>query len=213
MAGPVRRGLDTVQCDPVVLGALLTWSGQYWPDAERPARARWVEALVAWPGVQLADRAHPSRPPRKPALQQVVAIGLAWIAPDGAVQRIGALGTPDSREAELLRQFFQFVGDQRPRLVGWNSGRFDLPVLTNRAVRWEIPAPGFYAVDAYRGRYDEVAHRPHGPARFLRGRPAAGPGRTGRRARPAGQAARHRQRRVGVVAGGRRGGHPPLQCA
>lgn len=52
----LSRGLDTVQCDPVVLGALLAWSGQYWPQAERATRARWVEALVAWPGVQIPDR-------------------------------------------------------------------------------------------------------------------------------------------------------------
>lgn len=94
----------------------------------------------------------------KPALQQVVAIGLAWIDADGTVQRLGALGALDHPEAELLRQFFQFVGDRQPRLVGWNSGGFDLPVLINRALVCDVAAPAFYAVDAYRRRYDEKAH-------------------------------------------------------
>lgn len=52
----VSRGLERVELDPVVLGACLAWSGQYWPTADRATRARWAQALVAWPGLQIADR-------------------------------------------------------------------------------------------------------------------------------------------------------------
>lgn len=46
----------------------------------------------------------------------------------------------------------------------------------------------------------------------LRGLPAPGPVRTGRRPGPAGQAVRLRRRRVDLVAGRRRGAHSPVLC-
>lgn len=98
----------------------------------------------------------------KPGCQQIVAIAAAWIDDNGALRRLKALGTVDSDEATLVRQFFELVSTHHPRLVGWNSGGFDLPVLVYRALVHQIAAPKFYTwgepYQGYRKRFDETAH-------------------------------------------------------
>jgi predicted PolB exonuclease-like 3'-5' exonuclease len=98
----------------------------------------------------------------KPACQQIVAIAAAWIAPNGALQRLGALGDQDWTEAQLVQAWFDLVAHHRPRLVGWNSGGFDLPVLVYRAMVHRVVAADFYQVGepyhSYRRRFDEDSH-------------------------------------------------------
>lgn len=100
--------------------------------------------------------------PVKPVFQKIVAVAAAWIAPNGAVQRLSALGETTSSEAELVGDFFRIVSERTPRLVGWNSGGFDLPVLVYRAMVHGIAAPGFYQYGepyhGYRKRFDEESH-------------------------------------------------------
>lgn len=98
----------------------------------------------------------------KPALQQVVAIAGAWISPVGELVRLRALGTPTASERELVEEFFTVVTRHQPRLAGWNTRGFDLPVLIYRAMVHHIATPRFYAVGepwrGYRYRYDEEGH-------------------------------------------------------
>ncbi|WP_053958018.1 3'-5' exonuclease [Sulfobacillus thermosulfidooxidans] len=98
----------------------------------------------------------------KPGCQQIVALAAAWIDEGGSLQRLAALGTVESPEAELVQQFFQIVETYHPRLVGWNSSGFDLPVLVYRAMVHHVVAPKFYTWGApyqgYRKRFDEDSH-------------------------------------------------------
>jgi predicted PolB exonuclease-like 3'-5' exonuclease len=122
-------------------------------DDDTPEAAVWAAWEAQAPSPQAA---------LKPALQQVVAVAVAWIAPTGAVRRLTALGEPSWEEARLVAEFFRIIRDGRPRLVGWNSSGFDLPVLVSRAVVHGIPAPAFYQIGepyhGYRRRFDEEGH-------------------------------------------------------
>lgn len=46
-------------------------------------------------------------------------------------------------EAEIVGRFLTRVGTAKPRLVGWSSSMFDLPVLTQRAIINGIALPDF----------------------------------------------------------------------
>lgn len=100
--------------------------------------------------------------PFKPALEAVVAIACAVIDADGRFAGVASLGDLASREADLVRSFFQVVAARRPRLVGWNSSGFDLPVLITRALVHRISAPVFYhwgqPYHGYLRRYDDEGH-------------------------------------------------------
>lgn len=113
------------------------------------------------PGEADAPASAPTRMP-KPAFHQIVAIAGAWIAPNGALRQLRALGEPVWSEAELVREAFRIISEGRPRLVGWNSHGFDLPVLVYRAMVHGIAAPQFYVwgepYHGYRKRFDEDNH-------------------------------------------------------
>ncbi|MCL4495091.1 MAG: 3'-5' exonuclease [Firmicutes bacterium] len=98
----------------------------------------------------------------KPAFQQIVAIAGAWIAPNGALRRLTALGDLSWSEAELVQEMFRIIVEGHPRLAGWNTGGFDLPVLVYRAMVHHIATPGFYQIGepyhGYRKRFDEEGH-------------------------------------------------------
>ncbi|AEJ40941.1 putative 3'-5' exonuclease [Sulfobacillus acidophilus TPY] len=130
------------------------------PDLETVRRAWNVDATVL--DNSLRDQWASEERPIKPAWQQIVAIAGAWIEPNGALRYLGALGSENDSEAALVRIFFQVVARHRPRLVGWNSGGFDLPVLVYRAMVHRIPAPAFYQIGepyhSYRKRFDEESH-------------------------------------------------------
>ncbi len=91
-----------------------------------------------------------------------MAIAGAWIAPNGALRQSRALGDPKWSEAELVREAFRIICEGHPRLVGWNTSGFDLPVLIYRAMRHQIAAPAFYQhgepYHGYRKRFDEESH-------------------------------------------------------
>lgn len=115
-----------------------------------------AEAMLA------ASPGNPTAPFLKPAFHQVVAIAAALIDDQGRMRRLAALGNPDDNEATLVQQFFKVVGDLKPRLVGWNSSAFDLPVLIYRALYHRLRVPEFYRhgepYHSYRKRYDEESH-------------------------------------------------------
>ncbi|CAB1129589.1 3'-5' exonuclease [Candidatus Hydrogenisulfobacillus filiaventi] len=98
--------------------------------------------------------------PLKPALQRVVAVAAAWLDGNGALRRLTALESPGSDEATLIRSTFRIL-ESRPRLVGWNTRGFDLPVLVARAMLHQIRAPAYYAgppFQSYRYRYADEIH-------------------------------------------------------
>jgi predicted PolB exonuclease-like 3'-5' exonuclease len=98
--------------------------------------------------------------PFKPALQQVVALAIAWIADDGTLQRLRAL---DGDEATMIQQWFHAVAHTHPVIAGWNTSGFDVPVLLTRALIHQIPVGDFYTVgqpyDGYLKRYSDRHHR------------------------------------------------------
>lgn len=125
------------------------------------ALARWLHladdtdpALVmqAWQG------ARPEAVMPKPPFQQVVAIAGAVIDDDGRLDTLKAMGEPGDDEGELLRRFFSFVERAHPRLVGWNSSGFDLPLLLYRAMAHDMTLEMFYRQRNYRYRYNEDQH-------------------------------------------------------
>ena len=79
-------------------------------------------------------------------------------APGGVrIERLGEIGTPDWREADLLAGFFKIVAAKTPRLITWNGRGFDLPVVLARAVALGVPSLGFHR-QRYLHRYALEAH-------------------------------------------------------
>lgn len=98
----------------------------------------------------------------KPPFHRVAAIAAALIDETGVIRRLGPVGARHDGEAAIVRDFFQVIEDLKPRLVGWNSGGFDIPTLLWRALHHGIPVPAFYRVGepyhGYRKRFDEESH-------------------------------------------------------
>ncbi|MCL8207265.1 MAG: 3'-5' exonuclease [Actinomycetia bacterium] len=140
------------------MAGILVFDCETVPDLIRCRAANIVDASVE----DTIAYASLSEAMPKPPFCQVVALAVAWITPDGAFRDCRALGEPDWDEARLLAAWFEIVGRHRPRIVGWNSSGFDLPVLVYRAVLHGIATPAFYRVGepyhGYRKRYDEESH-------------------------------------------------------
>lgn len=74
----------------------------------------------------------------------------------------------DELEQTLLRDFWKFFNTNNPKLVSFNGRGFDLPLLTLRAMRYNINASAFFETDEprfnktkwdnYRQRYSERFH-------------------------------------------------------
>jgi predicted PolB exonuclease-like 3'-5' exonuclease len=100
-----------------------------------------------------------------PPFHQVVALGVLWLDASYELQKLGAFGGEEDAppdEAEVLREFADFIGKRQPRMVTFNGRRFDLPVLANRMLKHGVPFPAYYvgrsgALD-YRYRYSDEAH-------------------------------------------------------
>ncbi|WP_053958290.1 3'-5' exonuclease [Sulfobacillus thermosulfidooxidans] len=129
-----------------------------------PDLARLHAASPTDPPSEDATAPEPSPPARmpKPAFHQIVAIAGAWIAPNGMLRQLRALGDPSWSEAALIEEAFRIISVGHPRLVGWNSQGFDLPVLVYRAMVHGVAAPQFYLwgepYHGYRKRFDEDNH-------------------------------------------------------
>jgi predicted PolB exonuclease-like 3'-5' exonuclease len=105
----------------------------------------------AWAALAAAER------PPKPIFCRVVAIGAVWVADDGRLGACGPVGSEGDGEAELILQWHRFLERHLPRLVGWNSGGFDLPVLAHRAWVLGLRTPALYREQYWRRR-DERLH-------------------------------------------------------
>lgn len=77
-------------------------------------------------------------------LQKIVAISL--LMTQGTQIKVWSLGDEQSREADLIKRFFNGIDKHTPTLVSWNGGGFDLPVLNYRALLHGIECPTYWEV-------------------------------------------------------------------
>jgi len=58
--------------------------------------------------------------------------------------KVWSLGTTESTEQDLLQRFFSGIERYTPRLVSWNGGGFDLPVIHYRSLLYPINAAHYW---------------------------------------------------------------------
>ncbi len=58
--------------------------------------------------------------------------------------KVWSLGSVDSDEKDLLQRFFSGIERYTPRLVSWNGGGFDLPVIHYRSLLYPIDAGHYW---------------------------------------------------------------------
>lgn len=75
-------------------------------------------------------------------LQHIVAISCAMRA--GGNFKVWSLAAPALSEAEIIQRFFDGIEKYTPKLVSWNGGGFDLPVLHYRGLIHGITAPRYW---------------------------------------------------------------------
>jgi len=75
-------------------------------------------------------------------LHRVVAISA--VLRSGDQFKVWSLGTPESDEQDLLQRFFSGIERYTPRLVSWNGGGFDLPVIHYRSLLYPINAAHYW---------------------------------------------------------------------
>jgi predicted PolB exonuclease-like 3'-5' exonuclease len=75
-------------------------------------------------------------------LQRVAVISCALRA--GKDLRVWSLAGPEQGEAEIIQRFFDGIEKFTPRLVSWNGGGFDLPVLHYRGLIHGVRAPRYW---------------------------------------------------------------------
>lgn len=73
-----------------------------------------------------------------------------------------------NKEDQLLEEFCNFINRKTPKLVSFNGRSFDLPVIANRSLKYNINFSGYYEDNAlnvnktkwnnYRSRYSEHFH-------------------------------------------------------
>ena len=91
-------------------------------------------------------------------LQKVVTISA--VLRIGERLRVDSFGTADSKEAEIIQQFFKTIQHYTPMLVSWNGGGFDLPVLHYRALKHGIQAERYWNIHG-NFRFDNYLNRFH----------------------------------------------------
>jgi len=75
-------------------------------------------------------------------LHRIVAISAVLRTRDQI--KVWSLGTAESDEQDLLQRFFSGVERYTPRLVSWNGGGFDLPVIHYRSLLYPIDAAHYW---------------------------------------------------------------------
>ena len=75
-------------------------------------------------------------------LHKIVAISA--VLRSGDQVKVWSLGDLDSDEEDLLRRFYSGIERYTPRLVSWNGGGFDLPVIQYRSLLYPINAGHYW---------------------------------------------------------------------
>jgi predicted PolB exonuclease-like 3'-5' exonuclease len=83
---------------------------------------------------------------------RVVCICVTVLDPQAGTIEMRSLGKEPDDERSLIASFFDLFAPSAPspRLVSWNGGGFDLPVLRYRGMKHGVAAPGFYRGGAER---------------------------------------------------------------
>ena len=94
-------------------------------------------------------------------LHRIVAISA--VLRSGDQFRVWSLGTPESDERDLLQRFYSGIERYTPRLVSWNGGGFDLPVIHYRSLLYPINAASYWETGANDSsfRYNNYLSRFH----------------------------------------------------
>jgi predicted PolB exonuclease-like 3'-5' exonuclease len=95
---------------------------------------------------------------------RIVTICAAWLDPDSGRFKLGALGGRAMDERGHLEGFFNLFRESKkaPRLISWNGGGFDLPVIRYRSMIHGVAAPEFYRRDGewkwnnYQNRFHDM---------------------------------------------------------
>ncbi|MDR2777937.1 MAG: 3'-5' exonuclease [Rickettsiales bacterium] len=106
--------------------------------------------------------------PRQP-FHRIVAISLLRATIHGKngsehyeLERVGTLSSRNKTEEQIVRSFFDYFCGHSPRIVGYNSRTFDLPVLKYRAMKYAIPAAKLFMAnnrwENYSSRYSLKWH-------------------------------------------------------
>lgn len=78
------------------------------------------------------------------------------------LKEIRSGGTSNSNEKDLVKGFFNYIEDKKPRLVSFNGRTFDIPVLKYRAMVHGIQAEYFHKAgdkwNSYNQRYSSDWH-------------------------------------------------------
>ena len=133
---------------------VLVWDLETIPDLEGYARAN---ALVDKSPDEIRGAMGEDFP--KHIYHSIVCIGALLAEKSGNGWSITAVGAPSvgqRSEKELIEAFVDKIADLSPRMVTFNGGSFDLPVLRYRAMIHGISAPGL-ANRAYYHRFTEDA--------------------------------------------------------
>jgi predicted PolB exonuclease-like 3'-5' exonuclease len=75
-------------------------------------------------------------------LQRVVSISCVLRARE--TFKVWSLSAPALTEAEMIQRFFDGIEKFTPRIVSWNGGGFDLPVLHYRGLTHGVAAPRYW---------------------------------------------------------------------
>lgn len=75
-------------------------------------------------------------------LQRVVTISCVLRTVDAF--KVWSLSEPEQSEGEIIQRFFDGIEKFSPRLVSWNGGGFDLPVLHYRGMIHGVTAPRYW---------------------------------------------------------------------
>jgi predicted PolB exonuclease-like 3'-5' exonuclease len=92
-------------------------------------------------------------------LHRIACIGALVASQSSSGWQIEALGAPhigERTEKELITAFVDKIADLKPRMVTFNGGTFDLPVLRYRAMVHRVSAAGLHA-RPYFNRYTDDA--------------------------------------------------------
>ena len=136
------------------LDHVLVWDLETVPDLAAVARANGLPEGDSQSASDIIGEKFP-----KHLWHEIICIG-ALIASRAdehwEVQAIGAPHIGQRTEAELIETFVARIAELRPRLVGFNTNGFDLPVLRYRAMLHRVRAPGL-ACKPYFRRYTDDA--------------------------------------------------------
>lgn len=75
-------------------------------------------------------------------LQRIVTISCLLRA--GETFKVWSLSEPEHSEGQIIQRFFDGIEKFTPRLVSWNGGGFDLPVLHYRGMLHGVTAPRYW---------------------------------------------------------------------